>query len=141
MAGAPLGSAEFVRQMEKKEGRRLRIRDRGRPKKPKCQKRDSGRSVGSFLRLKINASVPFSPTAASTGASIAYKSGPGIVAGIVGGQVAFTGKAAEAFGEDALLSFGKSIPIVGVAVSTGALLYDGYQTYKAYSGCLAGVRE
>jgi RHS repeat-associated protein len=80
-------------------------------------------------------------TAASTGVSIAYKSGPGIVGGILGGQVALTGKAAEALGEETLLAVGKSIPIVGVAVSTGALLYDGYQTYKAYSGCLSGVHE
>lgn len=76
-------------------------------------------------------------TAASTGASIAYKSGPGIIAGILGGQVALTAKSAEALAVDV----GRSIPIVGVAVSTGALLYDGYQTYQAYSGCLAGVHE
>jgi hypothetical protein len=80
-------------------------------------------------------------TAASTGVSIGYKSAPGIVAGILGGQVALTGKVAEALGEETLLAVGKSIPIVGVAVSTGALLYDGYQTYKAYSGCLNGVHE
>lgn len=76
-------------------------------------------------------------TAASTSVSIGYKSGPGIVAGILGGQVALTSKAAEALA----VEVGKSIPIVGVAVSTGALLYDGYQTYKAYSGCLNGVRD
>lgn len=33
--GAPLGSREFVRQMEKKEGRRLRVLERGRPRKTK----------------------------------------------------------------------------------------------------------
>jgi hypothetical protein len=76
-------------------------------------------------------------TAASTGVSIAYKSGPGIVGGILGGQVALTSKAAESLAIDV----GKSIPIVGVFVSAGALVYDGYQTYQAYSGCLAGVHE
>jgi len=75
--------------------------------------------------------------AASTGASIAYKSGPGIIAGILGGQVALTATSAEALAVDV----GKSIPVVGVAVSTGALLYDGYQTYQAYSGCLTGVHQ
>ena len=63
------------------------------------------------------------------------------MAGILGGQVALTAKTAEALGEDAVEAFGESIPIVGAAVNTGALLYDGYQTYKAYSGCLAGVHE
>ncbi len=80
-------------------------------------------------------------TAASTGVGIAYKSGPGIVAGILGGQVALTAKTAEALGEDAVEAFGKSIPVVGAFVSAGALAYDGYQTYKAYSGCLTGVQE
>jgi hypothetical protein len=80
-------------------------------------------------------------TAASTGVGIAYKSGPGIVAGILGGQVALTAKTAEALGEDAVEAFGRSIPVVGAFVSAGALAYDGYQTYKAYSGCLAGVQE
>ena len=76
-------------------------------------------------------------TAASTGVSIAYKSGQGMVAGILGGQVALTAKTAESLAVD----FGKSIPIVGVAVSGGALLYDGYQTYKAYHGCMTGVHN
>jgi hypothetical protein len=67
--------------------------------------------------------------------------GIGIVFGILGGQAALTAKTAEALGEDAAEAFGESIPIVGVAVSAGALLYDGYQTYKAYSGCLAGAHE
>jgi hypothetical protein len=67
--------------------------------------------------------------------------GPGIVFGILGGQAALTAKTAEALGEDAAEAFGESIPIVAVAVSAGALLYDGYQTYKAYSGCVAGVHE
>jgi hypothetical protein len=79
--------------------------------------------------------------AASTGVSIGYKSEPGIVAGILGGQVALAGKVAEALGEETLLADGNSIPIVEVDVNAGALLYDGYQTYKAYSGCLAGVHE
>ena len=76
-------------------------------------------------------------TAASTGASIAYRSGPGIVAGILGGQVALTAKSAEALA----VNLGRAIPVAGVFVNTGALIYDGYQTYKAYSGCLTGVHE
>ena len=64
-----------------------------------------------------------------------------MVAAILGGQVAFTEKSVEAMGEDAVKLFGESIPIVGVAVSAGALLYDGYQTYQAYSECMAGVHE
>jgi hypothetical protein len=76
-------------------------------------------------------------TAASVGVSVGYRSGPGIVAGILGGQVALTSKSAETLAVDV----GKSIPVVGVAVSFGALLYDGYQTYSAYTGCLNGVHE
>jgi hypothetical protein len=79
--------------------------------------------------------------AASTGVSIAYNSWPGILAGILGGQVALTAETDEALGEDAVEAFGKSIPVVGAFVSAGALVYDGYQTYKAYSGCLTGVHE
>ena len=80
-------------------------------------------------------------TAASSGVSVANNSGPGIVAGILGGQVALTAKTAEALGKYAVEAFGKSIPVVGAFVSAGALVYDGYQTYKAYSGCLTGVHE
>ena len=100
-----------------------------------------GLVTGSARAANIAFGAQVGFTAASTGVSAAYKSGPGIVLGIVGGQVALTAKTAEALGEDAAEAFGESIPIVGVAVSAGALLYDGYQTYKAYSGCLAGVHE
>ena len=100
-----------------------------------------GLVTGSARAANIAFSAQVGLTAASTGVSTAYKSGPGIVFGILGGQAALTAKTAEAFGEDAAEAFGESIPIVGVAVSAGALLYDGYQTYKAYSGCLAGAHE
>lgn len=100
-----------------------------------------GLVTGSAQAATVAFGAQVGLTAASTGVSIAYKSGPGIVAGILGGQVALTAKSVETAGEETALLFGKSIPIVGVAVSTGALLYDGYQTYKAYSGCLAGVHE
>lgn len=96
-----------------------------------------GLVTGSARAATVAFGAQVGLTAASTGVSIAYKSGPGIVAGILGGQVALTAKSAEALAVDV----GKSIPIVGVAVSAGALLYDGYQTYKAYSGCLTGVHE
>jgi len=100
-----------------------------------------GLVTGSARAATIAFGAQVGLTAASTGVSIAYKSGPGIIAGILGGQVALTAKTAEGLGEDAVKAFGESIPIAGVAVSTGALLYDGYQTYKAYSGCLSGVHE
>ena len=100
-----------------------------------------GLVTGSARAATVAFGAQVGLTAASTGVSVAYKSGPGIVAGILGGQVALTAKSVEAAGEQTALLFGKSIPIVGVAVSTGALLYDGYQTYKAYAGCLAGVHE
>jgi putative transposase len=35
MTGAPLGPSEFVRQIEKEKGRRLRVFETGRPRKPK----------------------------------------------------------------------------------------------------------
>ena len=100
-----------------------------------------GLVTGSAQAATIAFGTQVGLTAASTGVSIGYKSAPGIVAGILGGQVALTAKSVEALGEEGALLFGKSIPIVGVAVNAGALLYDGYQTYKAYSGCLAGVHE
>jgi hypothetical protein len=100
-----------------------------------------GLVTGSARAANIAFGAQVGLTAASTGVSVGYRSGPGIVLGILGGQVALTAKTAEALGEDAVEAFGESIPIVGVAVSTGALLYDGYQTYKAYSGCLSGVHE
>jgi hypothetical protein len=100
-----------------------------------------GLVTGSARAANIAFGAQVGFTVASTGVSAAYKSGPGIVLGILGGQVALTAKTAEALGEDAAEAFGESIPIVGVAVSAGALLYDGYQTYEAYSGCLAGVHE
>jgi hypothetical protein len=100
-----------------------------------------GLVTGSARAANIAFSAQVGLTAASTGVSTGYKSGPGIVFGILGGQAALTAKTAEALGEDAAEAFGQSIPIVGVAVSAGALLYDGYQTYKAFSGCLAGVHE
>jgi hypothetical protein len=100
-----------------------------------------GLVTGSARAANIAFSAQVGLIAASTGVSTAYKSGPGIVFGILGGQAALTAKTAEALGEDAAEAFGESIPIIGVAVSAGALLYDGYQTYKAYSGCLAGVHE
>ena len=96
-----------------------------------------GLVTGSAKAATVAFGAQVGLTAASVGVSVGYKSGPGIVAGILGGQVALTSKAAEGLAVDV----GKSIPVVGVAVSFGALLYDGYQTYSAYSGCLTGVHE
>jgi hypothetical protein len=96
-----------------------------------------GLVTGSAKAASVAFGAQVGLTASSTGVSIAYKSGPGIVAGILGGQVALAGKSAEALAVD----IGKSIPVVGVAVSAGALLYDGYQTYQAYRACLAGGHE
>ena len=100
-----------------------------------------GLVTGSAKAATVAFGAQVGLTAASTGVGIAYKSGSGVVAGILGGQVALTAKSVEAMGEDAVKLFGESIPIVGVAVSAGALLYDGYQTYQAYSGCMTGVHE
>ena len=96
-----------------------------------------GLVTGSASAARTAFAVQAGLTAASTVTSVAYKSGPGIIAGILGGQVALTSKLAESIAVDV----GKSIPVVGVAVSAGALLYDGYQTYQAYSGCLTGGHE
>lgn len=74
-------------------------------------------------------------TALSAVNSVAYNSGPGMIASILGGQVTLTAKTSEALAVD----LGKSLPIVGVAVNAGSALYDGYQTYQAYSACRSGV--
>ena len=96
-----------------------------------------GLVTGSARAATVAFGAQVGLTTASAGVGIAYKSGPEIIAGILGGKVALTAKSAEALAVD----LGKSIPVVGVTVSTGTLLYDGYQTYKACSGCLAGAYE
>jgi len=92
-----------------------------------------GLVTGSATAARTAFAVQAGLTVASTAASVGHASGPGIIAGILGGQVALTSKLAESIAVDV----GRSIPIVGVAVSAGAAIYDGVQTYQAYSSCLA----
>ena len=57
-----------------------------------------GLVTGSARAANIAFGAQVGFTVASTGVSTAYKSGPGIVLGILGGQVALTAKTAEAIG-------------------------------------------
>jgi hypothetical protein len=65
-------------------------------------------------------------TALSTLNAVAYKSGPGIVAGILGGQVALTSSVAEKLA----VNLGKALPGVGTFVNAVAAIYDGSQAIK-----------
>lgn len=90
-----------------------------------------GLVTGSASAARTAFAVQAGLTVASTVNSAAHLSGPGIIAGILGGQVSLTTKSAELLAVD----LGKSLPIVGVAVNAGAAIYDGYQTYEAYAAC------
>jgi hypothetical protein len=87
-----------------------------------------GLVTGSVSEARTAFAVQGVFTAASTTVSVATKSAPGIVFGILGGQVALTTKSAELLA----VNLGKAIPGVGVLVSAGAAAYDGYQTYSAH---------
>lgn len=85
---------------------------------------------GSASAAKAAFAVQGGLTALSAVNSAAYKSGPGVVASILGGQVALTTKTAEALAVD----FGKALPVVGVAVNAAAAVYDGYNAYISCGG-------
>jgi hypothetical protein len=89
-----------------------------------------GLVTGSASAAATAFAVQGGVTALSTINAIAYKSGPGIVAGILGGQVALTTSVAEKLA----VNLGKALPVVGAAVSAGAAIVDGYETYQTCSG-------
>lgn len=72
---------------------------------------------------------------ASLANNIAYKNGPGVVMGIVGGQITATGKLSESIA----VNVAKAVPGVGAVVNAFVLAYDAAQTYGAYSACRARV--
>jgi RHS repeat-associated protein len=96
---------------------------------------------GGVTATRVAFGVQTGLTVASTVNSAVYKSAPGVVAGILGGQVsligALTTKGLWQLGEDV----GKALPIVGVGVNAAAAAYDISQFAKAYNDCITGKHE
>ena len=72
---------------------------------------------------------------ASFANSIVHKDGPGLVMGIVGGQITATGMLSES-----ILNVAKAVPIAGTAANLVSLVLDVAQTYRAYTACSDRVK-
>jgi hypothetical protein len=91
-----------------------------------------GLVTGSARAAKVAFGAQNLLAAASFANSAVYKNGPGMVMGIVGGQITATGKLSESVA----LNVAKAVPGIGAVANVVGLVLDVAQTYSAYSACV-----